>query len=450
MSEPTETSLTHHPLRTLLSFSFANATCLMISLGTPMVLLAGELGASTVVVGFAYAAVFLLLPLQVLATAGLPRFGFKRQMIFGWSGRALFLFIPLGLAFWQPPSGHAGAIAALLTSVIGFALFRSLGSCAVMPWIYHLVPESIRGRYFATDQVLTGLAGVITLLFCAGLFAILPVFTAFAWQYSLALVGSAAAVALLATLPDAPRPTSTSIGEILRATPQWCFRPSQFRRYLGFMLAANLVMTAFPPFIAYYLKVEVGLPTERILLYTALQYVGAITGALIVRGQIDRRGVKPFFRLGLLGQMLLMGYWVGHVHGGALTVTLVPAGYFLFGASVAWWNAAHLKYLPRVCPEEDRALALAIHGSVVGVLGGLAPILWGLVLKETGAEAGMHLDRFSGYLGVTVIVQALLLLSVARLTSEGRELAPVASFGQLARSFRYLGSLINPLDVKRR
>lgn len=443
-------SLTQHPLRTLLSFSFANATCWMVALGTPMVLLAGELGASTVMVGIAYSAVFLLLPIQVFATVTLPRFGFKRQMIFGWAARSLFLFIPLTLALLRPDRGETWAINALIGSVIGFAFFRSLGSCAVMPWIYHLVPEGIRGRYFSTDQSLSGLAGVVTLLLCAALFTVLPPFEAFAWQYGFALIGSALSIGLLASLPDAPRPVGTSIGTIMRETPQWCLRPSQFRTYLVFMLTSNLMMTAFPPFIAYYLKVEVALGTDRILVYSALQYVGAIVGSLVVRRKMDTLGVKPFFRMGLLGQILLMGFWIAHVFNLPFTHPLVPVAYFGFGASIAWWMASHLKYLPRVCPQEDRALALSIHGSIVGVIGGLAPILWGLVLKQSNGESGMLLDRFTLYLSLSAIVLTSLFLFVPRLTSEGRELAPAPSFGQLARSFRSLGSLINPVEISRR
>lgn len=447
---PANERLSAHPLRSLLAFSFTNATCWLIALGTPMVLLAGELGASTVAVGFAYAAVFLLLPVQILATATLPRFGFKRQMIFGWAMRSLFLLFPLGLALGRPAAGQTWPVALLLVGVIGFALFRSLGSCAVMPWIYHLVPEGIRGRYFTTDQSLSGLAGVVTLLFCAALFQWLPPFEAFAWQYGFALVGSVLSVALLFTLPDAPRPARTSIRAIVEETPRWCLRPSEFRRYLGFMIAAHVFMAAFPPFIAYYLKVEVGLPSSRILVYTAFQYVGAITGALIVRSFVDRLGVKPFYRLALAGQILLMGFWIGHVHHLGGTEPLVPASYFLGGATLAWWNAAHLKYLPRVCPEESRALALSIHGSVVGLLAGLAPILWGLLLKESDPVGGMREGRFAIYLAATAGVQAVLFLIVPRLTSEGRETPAQPAFGQLVRSFRYMGSLINPLEVKRR
>jgi len=48
----------------------------MIALGTPLVLLAGQLGASSFEVGLAYAFDLLLLPVTFLATSTLPRLGY--------------------------------------------------------------------------------------------------------------------------------------------------------------------------------------------------------------------------------------------------------------------------------------------------------------------------------------------------------------------------------------
>jgi hypothetical protein len=445
-----EPSLTAMPFRALLGFSFTNAMTWMIALGTPMVLLAGELGATTFEVGVAYACVFFLLPVQILATATLPRFGYKRQMIFGWSTRAVFLLIPLGLALKAPAEPTPVMVYALVGSVIGFAFFRCLGSCAVMPWIYSHVPEEIRGRYFATDQSLTGVSGVLTLLLCAALFALLPRFEAFVWQYLFAFLGTALSVLLLSRVPDAPKPETTSVGAILAETPQWCLRPGPFREYLLFMLAANLVMTAFPPFIAYYLKVEASLPSDRILVYTALQYVGAIVGSLWMRSRIDRVGVKPAFRIALLVLIGLMGYWISLVVGVSHASSFLPVSYFAFGAAMAHWNAANLKYLPRVCPEEKRALAVSIHSSVVGVLGGAAPIIWGIILKRSDLEAGVEPGRFITYLGLAAVVQFGLFLYIPRLVSGDRSMPPILSNANLLRSMRYFGSLINLVPVPTR
>jgi len=449
MSDSPPPPLTAPPFRALLSFSFTNAMTWMIALGTPMVLLAGELGASTFEVGLAYSCVFFLLPVQILATTTLPRFGYKRQVIFGWTVRGLFLLIPLGLAWLSPSTPSRWMVYLLVGSVIGFAFFRCLGSCGVMPWVYSLVPEEIRGRYFATDQSLTGVSGVMTLLLCAGLFAVLPIYEAFLWQYLFAILGTVLSVSLLVRIPDGPRPQTTTVGTVARETPRWCLRPGDFRQYLVFMLVANLVLTAFPPFVAYYLKMQEALSSERILIFTAMQYVGSIGGALFLRSRIDVVGVKPVFRLALAAQIVLMLYWFALVGAGGWLLLLLPISYFLFGAAMAHWNAANLKYLPRVCPEAQRALAVSIHSSVVGVLGGVAPILWGLLLMRNDGAAGMQENRFMICLGLAAVVQLGLLLYVPQLTSKNRHLPSLWSSAYLLRSMRYVGNLLHLIPPPR-
>ena len=71
-------------------FGGFNGLTWMMGLGTPMVLLTEQLGGSAFQVGLASSFVLLLFPVQVLATAALPRFGYQRQMVLAWAARALF------------------------------------------------------------------------------------------------------------------------------------------------------------------------------------------------------------------------------------------------------------------------------------------------------------------------------------------------------------------------
>ena len=94
--DPEELSL--RPFRPGLMFGFFNAMTWQVALGTPMVLFAERLGASAFAVGLAYSFVFVLTPVQVLATALLPKYGYKRMMLSGWGLRSLFLLPPVALA----------------------------------------------------------------------------------------------------------------------------------------------------------------------------------------------------------------------------------------------------------------------------------------------------------------------------------------------------------------
>jgi MFS family permease len=436
------------PYANLLRFGFFNATTWMIALGTPLVLLAGQLGASSFEVGLAYAFVFLLLPVQILATSTLPRFGYKRQILFGWISRGCFLLIPLGLALLAPAEPQRWMIHALIGAAFGFSLFRALGSCAVMPLIYATLPESVRGRYFSTDQAVTGISGILTLLLGALLFRLLPIYQAFVWQYLYAIIGTVLTIYFLSKVTDPPKPAQTSLREILHETPVLCLRRSPFRQYLLFMTAFSLMGTAFVPLMAYYLKVDARLGADRIMLYTALQYGGAIIGTLIMRNRIDRIGVKPVFRLSLLLGACISTYWYFLITGNGALRAGLPVAYFLFGISASQWITAHLKYLPRVCDEAHQALHVSVHSSVIGIIGGLAPILWGYLVRMPGAQPGIQREVFALYFIALLLIQLALLLYVPRLTSRHRERPSIQTSAGLLRPFRYMGQLIQAIPPK--
>ena len=119
-----------YPYRSALVFGFFNALVWQIVIGTPMVLFAERLGATSFQVGLAYSFVFLQTPLLVFATALLPRFGFKRMAMGGWAARSLFLAIPLWLAILAPETARGWMVNVFLWSVFFFSFFRTIGASA--------------------------------------------------------------------------------------------------------------------------------------------------------------------------------------------------------------------------------------------------------------------------------------------------------------------------------
>lgn len=312
-----------------------------------------------------------------------------------------------------------------------------------MPLIYATLPESVRGKYFSTDQAITGLSGILTLLFCSLLFNLLPIYQAFFWQYSYAVVGVLFTLYFLSKVEDPPKPPTTSLHEIGLETPALCLKRSPFRQYLIFAITAALMGTAFVPLKAYYLKVEAGLAVDRILLYTAIQYLGAIIGTLIVRNRIDRIGVKPIFRFALLVGASISTYWFFLVSGHAGLLPFLPVSYFFFGLSASQWVTAHLKYMPRVCSEEKQALHVSVHSAVIGLIGGLAPIIWGYAVKVPGTNPGVQPDVFARYFIALLVAQIILFFYVPRLTSRHRQRPSLEARGTLIRPFRFVSNLVN-------
>jgi len=399
-----------HRVRPALEFAFLNALTWQIAVGTPMVLFVQRLGGSPFQVGLAFAALYLMTPVQVLATALLPRYGFKRLTLGGWRTRSFFLLVPLALALARPEPGNAWCIAALVGSVMCFCFFRCVGVAAQPAWLYALIPESLRGRYFASEQLSGGIAGALTLVLSAALFALLPFYPAIFSQYLIALLGSTLSYYALKRLPDAPAPASGGIHRILVDIPRHLFASGGFRRYLWLSSGWMLLTTPIPPFAAYYLKAGPQFSAGSIMTLEVLRYLAMGVGAWLIRRWIDVRGIRFFFQAALLGLGLVLLHWLAYLRFGFGGYAGLCVAYVLFGSASVCWLVASANYLPRVMPAGEQALMVALYGAATYVIGGLAPVLWGPLLKN---QAGFSVGAFGVFflceLAATGLLAALMM-----------------------------------------
>jgi Na+/melibiose symporter-like transporter len=408
------------PFRAGYWFGGFNGLTWMIGLGTPMLLLAERLGASAFQVGLASSFVFLLLPVQVVATIPLRRLGYRRQMVSGWLLRALFLLVPMALAGSAPETPQPWMASALVASVFGFCLFRAFGTAAHMPWFASILPGDLRGRFFATDQAITSVVGVATLLACASLFARWPGWQSFRIVYAVAVFGSLAAVFNLLRLPPAEPPDPLPLRALLGEARRLVLRPGPFRHYLVLCLAGSLVTSSLAAFTVYYLKVEAGLASSRILVFTAAQFAGQIAGTWSIRHWIDRLPRRRLFQLAQALVACVDLYWWLFVSGAALERGLLGA-YFVFGAGIGIANATHFTYLPELTGEARRPLAIAVFTALLGLISGLAPMGWGLALGRSGpgAPPGLDVERFALFFAFGSVISGLLAWRFARLPEAG-------------------------------
>lgn len=440
------------PFRPGLTFAFFNALAWQIGIGTPMVLFAEQLGATPFQVALAYSFVFVLTPLQIVSTALLPRFGFRALMLGGWRTRSFFLGVPAVLALLMifGQREQPWMVQALVWSVFFFCVFRSIGAASGISWFYAILPERVRGRYFASDQFVSAVAGVATLLASAALFAFLPIYPALLAQYVIALVGSTISYYSLKRLPDAKKPTSINLGSVFRDTPRHLFAPSAFRTYVWLAVACAVIATPIPPFAAYYLKVGSGLSTAQIMLAEVLRYSGVIVAAWLIRGQIDRVGAKPFFVVAMMLYAAVGGYWWLYLENGTGGLPGIFAVYFVLGLGAATWAIANLNYLPRIIGQEDRTLVVSIHGAVTACVGGLSPTIWGLFLKGgDGGSRAIDPDVFQ-YFFLTVIGGGLVLVPFfLRLpANKDARVEPLIIGDAILRPLRAATALVNLIDLR--
>ncbi len=436
------------PFRAGLVFSFFNAITWQVALGTPLVLLAERLGASAFQVGVLYSFVFLMTPVQVLSTAFLPRFGFKRVMLAGWGLRSLFLVPPILLALTDLNDPQTWKVNVLIATMFLFCLMRAVGNAAFIPWLYAILPENARGRYFANDQIFSGIAGLLTLLTASLLFYLLRDSEAFFWQFTMAFAGALLCWWALSRLADGPRPNTISLRRIVRDTPGFCTRPGRFRQFLLVSVVFAVCSAPIPPFCAYYLKSMTPLEPAQIILFTMVQFSGAIVCALVLRGIVDRFGARPFLRLAVIFYALVALLWFLFLSMEVTWVWPLVVTYFLLGVGAAAWMNGSLNYLPTVMNEDDRPLMVSIFGAVTALVGGVSPIVWGGFLRAGDDGIGVNPVAFQVFFAFTVVVQIFLFFRLSRLRQSGVDEGPILLGSGAAlrptRAFSFLINLVSP------
>ena len=130
---------------------------------------------------------------------------------------------------------------------------------------------------------------------------------------------------------------------------------------------------------------------------------------------LDRIHVRRFFQAAVLLLGAVQLYWLAYVSGVSALEPALPLAYLLFGTAFGLNNATHFTYLPDLGGEDERPVVIAVFTAVMGVLAGLAPIFWGLYLKESGPDPGVHVARFAVYLGVGGALSLLLVPLFERL-----------------------------------
>ena len=439
-----------YPYRQGLYFAFFNALNWQVATGAPTVLFMEYLGANSFQTGLVFSWTLLLTPVQVFATLLLPRWGFKRLTLAGWGARSWFLLVPLILSLSVSRLPTTGMIYAMVTAMFFYSLSRSMGAAAITTWLQALVPVGIRGRYWASDQIMGGVAAVGTLVVCAGMFAFLPPRWAFFGQYLISISGAYLALRCLRKLPDIERPVIMGWEKIRTDTPRHLFAPSAFRPYLWLGVLFYVVTTPIAPFGAYFLKATAGLSVVNIMVYTMLQYGGVIAGNWFMRSRLDRTGAKPFLRLSFSLYALIAVGWLACLQWSAITLWLMPGLFVLLGAGTGMFTAANVSYLTGILPEADRALPVSLHGALTWFLGGLSPVVWGLFLKSSGPVPALDIHVFRWFFIVTLGGALVLIFLVNRLQEKSSQFESMLRGSWLLGPLRAMGSLINLVEFPKR
>ncbi len=428
-------------------FSLFNAVNFQILLGSPTIIYAKSLGASSTTVGIVAALAPLLTVLQLPTAYFIPKVGFKRFVLFGWLSRTvigvIFAATPLIPAF-----DATTKTSVMLMSLFLYNVLRGVSTGAWLPWLTALVPEVDRGEFLRRDQLHVQLGGIVamalsTLVLWSG---------AQPWRFTLLFLLSAGAGTL--SLSYIRRIPDVEIGEGVRTSGQpvpWLaiLRYPPFAKLLTFNVVYNWVIGGLGAFTIGFLQTRAGFAAGQILGCALLSFIGAFLSLPLFGPVLGRTGSKPILRVAMGLQLGAILAWLcisgSFVAPTALTVATV---YFVNGFAAALFAVANVKITMDTMPLMGRNHFFSLFTVFTSSSLGLAPICWGVFLDLIGKNerfiGPFQLTRYSLYfLLLAGLVGATFVLANPLMEKRGQPISLALRDAVIVARLRLYGRFFN-------
>jgi MFS family permease len=196
------------------------------------------------------------------------------------------------------------------------------------------------------------------------------------------------------------------------------YRP--FKRLLLELIGYSTAYGGITAFTVAFLKTEVGMSETRILLVTAVSFLGGLSTLWLLGPRLDRLGSKPVLTFCFAVWLVVLAGWVA-LAGGALPakMPLILMLEFLMGLLAALIQMSNTRLAMAVIPVMGRNHFFAIYSVLGNVTLGIAPIGWGLLIDAIGSRAplwwGLSWNRYTVFFAAAGFVFALALALARRL-----------------------------------
>ena len=394
----------------------------MIVMDSPIILYAESLDASATVIGLIQGITPLMVVFQIPAADHVARVGYKRFITTGWTLRLVFILPLIAVPLLDGVLNAQSQLALVIGALFGFNLVRGIASTAWFPWITGIIPEKIRGRYLAVETASNNIGSLVALLLAAWYLGSPTGSSRFAGMFAFSLAMGAVSLWFIFRVPDA-EVTEENAAEKQPVSWSEIWQLNNFRKLLWVAFTWAVLMGGLMGFIVKFLKGPAGWADDRVLLASAIKFIGGLSSLWFLHSRLDRMGSRPlmFVALGIWVAILLM--WTG-MAGGRATVSfpLVCGVYLVSGFAFCTFYMCLNKLAMSTVPELGKSHFFALF-SVVGSLAvGIFPILWGIMIDALESTRvmwlGVQWNQFSIYFAGLLGVLLVLVVLVASLREE--------------------------------
>ncbi|MDO8303787.1 MAG: MFS transporter [Sedimentisphaerales bacterium] len=389
--------------------------------GSIFILFLNELGFDQARIGF-LASLLPFCGLLALAVAPFASyFGLKRTFILFFSLRktaaAALLLTPLILAKF----GQNTAFYWVTGAVLAFAVFRATADTAIFPWAQEMIPNSIRGKFWAINNLNCMLVSIATVGVAGYAIRHWPGLHTFIIIIGGGIIAGLFSAWCFMSVPGG-KPVKSAKGSFAHyAGMLESLKDPNFRRFMTGLAIVCMPTLALQIFFPLYMKQEIGLPTGLVIWLDIGNFAGSLLLGYFAGMASDRFGSKPVMLFGICVWLVFPALCFLMPRDGEIIPYAGVVATFLMGGANITWVIGYCRYLfISAVPENKKTAYMAVFYAGVGLSSGLGALLGGWLIKACGdLNAQMFFFTIDKYTPLFAL-SALMLIGGALMMSKVR------------------------------
>jgi len=368
-------------------FQVFNSISYTIVLGAAMMLYFKKIGASAAVVGIVVALPNLMNLLQIPAASFVEKIGYRKFVLRGWSTRSVFVIVMAGIAILPADIDGTTRACLMLFVLFIYNTSRGISACGFLPWITQLVPEKFRGQFISRDQTSAQIAALLTNLL--GVF-VLSHFTGaggFGFLFSISFLAACGSLYFLSRIPDVAVSASSKSSEPVPWSAIVRYRPFQ-----KLVIYNGITLAVFGGCSVLYVNMcrdKFQMQDSDFLLTMVIVNAVFIPCCLYFGKLVDLSGSKPMLAASLILHIFHFSVWTSVAAG------VLPFNWWVIAFQSSTWAVgyamfiiANMRLAMSIVPALGRSHFFAVFSVSQSLVGGLIPVVWGVLLDSIGTWHG--------------------------------------------------------------
>ncbi len=351
--------------------------------GPVFVLFLTELGLDKAQIGLLLAFFPLAGIVAPLVAPLVARVGYKRTFVVLWAMRKLVTAGLLLTPYIATRYGIGGTLRFVAADMAAFALCRAIAETGMYPWMREFVPDRVRGRFAAMDNILSTSFGFLAISFAGYVIGRSAGLSGYMLLILVGVIFGFFAVAAIAFVPGgAPKRGGGSARPDLRAT-RATLRDPHFVRFLAGLGLMTLAVVPLNSFLALFARERLGLAQANVIFLQGSVLAGGLLSSYLWGWAADRSGSKPVMLGGIVSAAVLPLLWLATPAHSVWTFPAALGVAFLMGAGQPAWSVGYSRFLfMDVVPAGSTPQYMAAFYAWMGITGATGAILAGRLLQS--------------------------------------------------------------------